>query len=69
MVELAHESLAHAWPRLRSWLDEDVEGHRVMRHLALTADEWDTMGRPDSELYRGAVSPKRWSGERESTLT
>ena len=53
-VELAHESLVQAWPRLRSWLDDDVEGQRVMRHLALTADGWDNMGRPDSELYRGA---------------
>ena len=53
-VELAHESLARAWPRLRSWLDDDVEGQRILRHLALTADAWDSMGRPDSELYRGA---------------
>jgi DNA-binding SARP family transcriptional activator/energy-coupling factor transporter ATP-binding protein EcfA2 len=52
-VELAHESLARAWPRLRSWLDDDVEGQRILRHLALTADAWDGMGRPDSELYRG----------------
>ena len=52
-VELAHESLARAWPRLRTWLDDDVEGQRILRHLALTADAWDTMDRPDSELYRG----------------
>ena len=52
-VELAHESLVRAWPRLRSWLDDDVEGQRILRHLALTADTWDAMGRPDSELYRG----------------
>jgi WD40 repeat protein/DNA-binding SARP family transcriptional activator len=52
-VELAHESLARAWPRLRIWLDDDVEGQRILRHLALTADTWDTMARPDSELYRG----------------
>jgi WD40 repeat protein len=52
-VELAHESLARAWPRLRGWLDDDVEGQRILRHLAFTADTWDTMGRPDSELYRG----------------
>ena len=32
-VELAHESLIQAWPRLRSWLDEDVEGQRTLRHL------------------------------------
>jgi WD40 repeat protein len=52
-VELAHESLARAWPRLRTWLDDDVEGQRILRHLALTADAWDGMERPDSELYRG----------------
>ena len=52
-VELAHESLARAWPRLRSWLDDDVEGQRIFRHLTGAADTWDTMGRPDSELYRG----------------
>ena len=26
-VTLAHEALARAWPRLRSWLDEDAAGH------------------------------------------
>ena len=52
-VELAHESLARAWPRLQTWLDDDVEGQRILRHLALAADAWDGMGRPDSELYRG----------------
>ena len=53
VVELAHEALARAWPRLRDWLDDDVEGQRILRHLSVTADAWDTMGRPDSELYRG----------------
>ncbi len=54
VVELAHEALARAWPRLRGWLDEDVEGQRILRHLTGAADTWDAMGRPDSELYRGA---------------
>ena len=52
-VELAHEALARAWPRLRGWLDDDVEGQRILRHLAMAADTWDAMARPDSELYRG----------------
>ena len=50
---IAHESLARAWPRLRSWLDEDVEGQRTFRHLQVAADGWNTLGRPDEELYRG----------------
>ena len=53
-VELAHEALARAWPRLRSWLDDDAAGQRVLRHLSAAADGWDSLGRPDSELYRGA---------------
>jgi WD40 repeat protein/DNA-binding SARP family transcriptional activator len=54
VVELAHEALARAWPRLQGWLDEDVEGQRILRHLTGAADTWEVMGRPDSELYRGA---------------
>ena len=26
VVEIAHEALARAWPRLRTWLDDDMEG-------------------------------------------
>jgi DNA-binding SARP family transcriptional activator/WD40 repeat protein/energy-coupling factor transporter ATP-binding protein EcfA2 len=52
-VEIAHESLAVAWPRLRSWLDEDVDGLRIMRHLTVSAESWDELRRPESELYRG----------------
>jgi DNA-binding SARP family transcriptional activator/WD40 repeat protein len=53
-VQIAHEALVRVWPRLRDWLEDDVEGQRMLRHLSAAADTWDTMGRPDSELYRGA---------------
>ncbi len=52
-LQIAHEALVRVWPRLRGWLDDDVEGQRLLRHLAGAADAWDAMGRPDSELYRG----------------
>lgn len=52
-VEVAHEALVRAWPRLRSWLEDDAEGARTVRHLALAAEGWDALGRPESELYRG----------------
>jgi WD40 repeat protein/DNA-binding SARP family transcriptional activator len=52
-VELAHEALIRAWPRLRGWLDEDALGQRILRHLSTAAGAWEQMGRPDSELYRG----------------
>ena len=53
VLEIAHEALARAWPRLRGWLDDDVEGQRILHHLTGAADAWDALGRPDSELYRG----------------
>ena len=53
-VSVAHEAVIRAWPRLRSWLDEDSAGLLTLRHLAVAADDWDARGRPDSELYRGA---------------
>ncbi len=52
-VEVAHEALGRAWPRLRTWLDEDREGQRILRHLATTAAEWERSGHDDAELYRG----------------
>ena len=52
-LEVAHEALVREWPRLRTWLDDDVEGQRILRHLAVTAEAWEPLGRPDSELYRG----------------
>ena len=53
VLEITHESLARAWPRLRGWLEDDVDGRRILHHLSSTADAWDTLGRPPSELYRG----------------
>lgn len=53
VLEITHEALARVWPRLRGWLDDDVEGQRMLHHLSTAADAWDSMGRPASELYRG----------------
>ena len=52
-VEIAHEAVCRAWPRLRAWLDEDRDGHRLHRHLTLATQEWEQSGRDPSELYRG----------------
>ncbi|HET7276673.1 MAG TPA: BTAD domain-containing putative transcriptional regulator [Dermatophilaceae bacterium] len=70
-VEIAHESLAVAWPRLRSWLDEDVDGLRIMRHLSVAAESWDELGRPDSELYRGVRQARasEWYSRTQASLT
>jgi len=53
-VTVAHEAVLRAWPRLRSWLDEDAAGRHTLRHLTVAAEDWLARGRPESELYRGA---------------
>jgi DNA-binding SARP family transcriptional activator/WD40 repeat protein len=70
-LEITHEALARAWPRLRDWLDDDVEGQRLLHHLSAAADAWDSMGRPDSELYRGVrlVRALDWKERTSSALT
>ncbi|KRF27438.1 BTAD domain-containing putative transcriptional regulator [Phycicoccus sp. Soil802] len=70
-VEIAHEALAMAWPRLRSWLDDDVDGLRIMRHLSVAATSWDDLGRPDSELYRGVRQGRavEWRDRATPSLT
>jgi len=71
VVEIAHEALAREWPRLRDWLAEDVEGQRILHHLASAADSWDGLGRPDSELYRGVRLAKAldWRGRTSPSLS
>jgi DNA-binding SARP family transcriptional activator len=54
VVEVAHESLARAWPRLQAWLEEDAEGARILSTVATAAEAWNAAGRPDDDLLRGA---------------
>ncbi|MDR7191280.1 DNA-binding SARP family transcriptional activator [Microbacterium sp. BE35] len=70
-VQLSHEALAREWPRLTEWLAGDVEGQRIMRHLASAAIAWDAMGRPDSELYRGGrlLTVQQWQDAASPSLT
>ncbi|MEU1328593.1 hypothetical protein [Streptomyces sp. NPDC005865] len=53
-VELSHEALISAWPRLRNWVDENRE--RLCRHRRLTdaARNWHDRGRDSGSLLRGA---------------
>ncbi|WP_367139807.1 MULTISPECIES: nSTAND1 domain-containing NTPase [Streptomyces] len=52
-VELAHEALLRAWPRLRSWIDEDRDGLRTRQRLLEAAEEWERDGKDEGLLYRG----------------
>ncbi len=69
-VQIAHEALVRVWPRLRDWLDDDVDGQRLFRHLAVAAESWDGMDRPESELYRGVRLHRtlEWRGRSPAEL-
>ncbi|WOP39201.1 helix-turn-helix domain-containing protein [Streptomyces sp. Li-HN-5-13] len=52
-VEITHEALLHAWPRLREWIRADRAGLLIHQQLAHAAAEWEREGRDPSALYRG----------------
>lgn len=52
-VDLAHEALISAWPRLRGWVDEDRERLRLHRRLTEAAHTWQELDREAGALYRG----------------
>jgi WD40 repeat protein/DNA-binding SARP family transcriptional activator/energy-coupling factor transporter ATP-binding protein EcfA2 len=69
-VEVAHETLLREWPRLRGWLEEDVQGRTLHRHLIGAAGEWASGGRDPEELYRGArlTGVLDWAREHDADL-
>ncbi|MGW0583005.1 nSTAND1 domain-containing NTPase [Streptomyces sp. NPDC002920] len=68
-VEIAHEALLHAWPRLRGWIDADRAGLLIHQQLAHAAEEWEREGRDPSALYRGTRldTVRAWAEEAEET--
>jgi WD40 repeat protein len=69
-VEVAHEALLREWPRLRGWLEEDVQGRALHRHLIGAAQEWEAAGRDPGELYRGVrlTGALDWAGDHHADL-
>ncbi|MEE1829485.1 nSTAND1 domain-containing NTPase [Streptomyces sp. SP17KL33] len=54
-VEIAHEALLRAWPRLAGWIDADRDGIRVHQRLTEAAHTWEQTGRAPSLLLQGAT--------------
>ncbi|MFI8070928.1 helix-turn-helix domain-containing protein [Streptomyces sp. NPDC086033] len=71
-VEIAHEALLTAWPRLRGWIEEDRERLRVLRNLTEAAHAWQELGREEGALYRGsrlAAAQEHFGGAAREDLT
>ncbi len=70
-VEVTHEALLRSWPRLRQWLEADVEGRKVHHRLEDAAREWDAGGRDPSDLLRGSrlSLTEEWAADHEDDLS
>lgn len=53
-VEITHEALLHAWPRLRGWIDEGRNDHLLRQRLEEDGRAWEESERDTSLLYRGS---------------
>lgn len=69
-VEIAHEALLTAWPRLRDWVDADRAGLRVHRQLTDAARVWEQSGRDPHTLLRGARlgAAAEWAADHDRAL-
>jgi WD40 repeat protein len=70
-VQITHEALLTAWPRLRGWLDGDRAGHLIRQDAEDAAAAWDRGGGDSSLLYRGGrlEAAAAWAAGHNRELT
>ena len=61
-IELVHEALLTAWPRLARWRQDDAAAAQLRDELRVAAQQWSARGRPRSLLWRGEALDelRRW---------
>ncbi len=69
-VEITHEALLHAWPRLRNWIDEDRAGNLLRQRLEEDGLAWEESDRDSALLYRGSrlAQASSWAKSAGDTL-
>jgi WD40 repeat protein/DNA-binding SARP family transcriptional activator len=70
-IELAHEALLHAWPRLLAWVDDARDDLRTQRRLSAAASQWIDAGRDASFLLTGSRLEQidQWTASTDFLLT
>jgi WD40 repeat protein len=53
-VQISHEALLRAWPRLQQWIDSDRVGNLLGQQLEHDATTWERSGHDNSALLRGS---------------
>ena len=54
-IEIVHESLLRAWPRLVRWQTQDEEGAQLRDELRQATRAWEEHDRPDDRLWSGTA--------------
>ncbi|WP_344890138.1 AAA family ATPase [Nonomuraea antimicrobica] len=62
-VDIAHEAVILAWPRLRRWLIDDRASLRAHRRITQAVEIWRESGHDRSALYRGGqlAAARAWA--------
>ena len=70
-VEIIHESLLTAWPRLVRWQTQETDGAQLRDQLRRAAQRWDSRGRPPDRLWTGAsyLEFRAWRASYPGALT
>ncbi|APU15699.1 MULTISPECIES: hypothetical protein [Actinoalloteichus] len=70
-VEITHEALLHAWPRLRDWINADRHGSLVRQEIEEAASTWDRGQREAGSVFRGGRldTARRWADRRHAELS
>ncbi len=70
-IEIAHESLVKAWPRLVRWQAQDEEGALLRDQLKQAAHLWQEKGRTSDLLWTGTAYEEfvLWRGRYAGALT
>jgi WD40 repeat protein len=71
-AQFTHDALLSAWPRLRTWIEENAEALRARRRILEGARAWAEAGQEEAALWRGSqlMVAREWAGipERRAEL-
>ena len=70
-VEVIHEALLDAWPRIAQWQREDAAGSRFLDEIRAAAHHWEAHGRSRGLLWRDDLVEdyRRWHQQHPVGLT
>jgi WD40 repeat protein/predicted Ser/Thr protein kinase len=70
-IEIVHESLLSAWPRLVRWQTQDADGAQLRDQLRQAAHLWEERGKTDDLLWTGStfLDYRAWRGRYPGKLS